>query len=35
MVSSAYKRHKSEAKRPTNIWRDLKPYLSETGLLLA
>ena len=34
MVSSAYKRYKSEA-RPSNIWRDFKPYLSETGLLRA
>ena len=34
MVSSAYKRHKSEAKRPTNIWRDFKPFLREIGLIV-
>ena len=34
MVSSAFKRHKSEAKRPTNIWRDFYPYLRERGLIV-
>ena len=34
MVSSAYKRHKSEEKRSTNIWRDFKPYLREIGLIV-
>ena len=34
MVSIAFKRPKREAKRPTNIWRDFKPYLREIGLIV-
>ena len=29
-----FKRPKREAKRPTNIWRDFKPYLREIGLIV-
>ena len=35
IVRSAFEAQESEAKCPTNIWRDFTTYLSEIGLLLA